>query len=126
MTQLKDLFRAYKVAHKYREAWYNIKWRAVVIAVTVFIIALVYMYLNEKFPFVIDVNPLVAEPFFLGEKLFYWFMIGALFGIISVGLIFEGEFLIGLRHISKELAEAERHLTGKAAPKAKKAVKRGK
>jgi hypothetical protein len=119
MAQMKELFRAYKVAHKYREQWYNIKWRAVMILASVLFITFVYWYLGQHYFYVIE-----EFQFVLSERLFYWFMIGALFGIISIGLIFEGEFLLGLHDISKELAEAEKNiLSPKKAQKAKPSKK---
>ncbi len=107
---MRELIRAYRVAHKYREEWYNLKWRTLVILATVSFIIFVYKYLNDRYDWVIDPFEFVANPiaFHLADKLFYWFMIGALFGIIAVGMIFEGEFLIGLRNISKELSDAEK------------------
>lgn len=108
-----DLLRAYRVAHKYREEWYNIKWRAIVILVSVAFILFVYQYLDLKYYFYVQ-----DYDFFLSERLFNWFMIGSLFGIIAVGMIFEGEFLLGLRNISKELADAERKILKADKPKA--------
>ncbi|MFH1750706.1 MAG: hypothetical protein ABH863_03450 [Candidatus Micrarchaeota archaeon] len=115
MGQVKELLRAYKFAHKYREEWYNIKWRMLVILASVSFIIFVNQYLYGKYDwFVEEFN------FFLAERLFYWFMIGALFGIIAVGMIFEGEFLIGLRNIANELSLTEKGMERKEKPKAAK------
>ncbi|HLC48161.1 MAG TPA: hypothetical protein VJI13_03730 [Candidatus Norongarragalinales archaeon] len=105
MSEMKDLFRAYRVAHKYREEWYNIKWRTLVIISSMAFIVFVYRYLFDRYEWFID-----DFQFILADKLFYWFMIGALFGIIAIGMIFEGEFLLGLRNISRELADAEKKI----------------
>ena len=68
-------------------------------------IVFVYRSLFDRYEWFID-----DFQFILADKLFYWFMIGALFGIIAIGMIFEGEFLLGLRNISRELADAEKKI----------------
>lgn len=105
MGEWSDMFRAYKVAHKYREEWYDIRWRAIIILASVGFIFFINYYLGSKYFFIIE-----EFQFVLSEKLFYWFMIGTLFGIISIGMIFEGEFLLGLRRISKELKGTKEEL----------------
>ncbi|MFH1258193.1 MAG: hypothetical protein ABIG96_06585 [Candidatus Micrarchaeota archaeon] len=123
MGEIRDLMRAYKVAHTYREEWFNIKWRLVVVALSMLFIGFVYWYLNfydnGRYFFVVP-----EYQFLLSEQLFKWFMIGAMFGIISIGLIFEGEFLIGLRNISKELSQAEKAMGLKKEEKRKPAKRR--
>ncbi len=107
MGEMQRMMRAYRVAHKYREEWYNVKWRAVVVMLAIAFIIFIYWYLgiNKDYYWLVEVPS--GETFWLSEKIFNWFMIGALFGIISVGMIFEGEFFLGLRHIARELDDAE-------------------
>ncbi len=108
MGEIKEIMRAYKVAHKYREEWYDIRWRGVIVLFSAFFIGFVYWYLQNRYFYVVE-----EFQFLLSEKLFYWFMIGSLFGIISIGLIFEGEFFLGLRNIAKELSLADKKLDSK-------------
>ncbi|MFH0972189.1 MAG: hypothetical protein V1835_06530 [Candidatus Micrarchaeota archaeon] len=121
MGEVREILRAYKVAHKYREEWYNVKWRLVVVALSVLFICFVYWYLNSYKPYAYFIEEF---GFLLSDRLFYWFMIGALFGIISVGLIFEGEFLLGLRNIAKEINQTEKALIERGKPPARKPSKR--
>ncbi|MBI5225511.1 hypothetical protein HY989_06595 [Candidatus Micrarchaeota archaeon] len=115
MGQVKELMRAYKVAHKYREEWYNIKWRGMIVLLSTFFIGFIYWYLGSQFGYYVQ-----QYDFFLSDKLFHWFMIGSLFGIISIGMIFEGEFFLGLRNIAKELSHADNEVASKKGKNSRK------
>lgn len=109
MTGIRNFLKTYQAAHKTRAAWYHLQWRIFAVLVSAAAIFLVNNYLTWKFPLYI---PELGA--FLGERFFYWFMIGALFGIVMAAAVFEGEFILGVRRVAKELeAEAKQEFKRK-------------
>ena len=67
-------------------------------------IGIIFNYLTWKYPFYIP-----ELGVFLGERLFYFFMLGVLFGIVALAAVFEGEFILGVRRVAGEIeGEARR------------------
>ena len=91
------------------------KWRIFVILVSIILLLYVNDYLHDKY----STYAMTAghpEPFLISEKLFYWFVTGFMFGIIVISVMFEGEFLLGLRKWIREIeagAEQEIRNAGK-------------
>ncbi|MBU1197559.1 hypothetical protein KJ765_03520 [Candidatus Micrarchaeota archaeon] len=99
----KEFVKAYKYIHKTRASWYHLQWRLFAIVVAAAAIGLIHNYLFFKF------NIFLPEyGAFLGERFFYWFMLGILFGIVTVAAVFEGEFMLGVRRVAKEVESEAR------------------
>ncbi len=101
-----SFLKAYHAAHQTRASWYHLQWRIFAALLAAAAIAVIYNYLVWKYPVF-----LVEYGGFLGEKYFYWFMLGVIFGLVSLAAVFEGEFILGVKRVAKEVEqEAKREL----------------
>jgi len=94
----------YASAHGIRRDFFNLKWRLFVILLAALLVLFVNDYLQNKYAAtaVIAISPdgtADAAPYALPDKLFNWFMTGVLFGIVALGVLNEGEFILGLRRM---------------------------
>ena len=92
--RLSGLSSAYSAIQARRAALFNWKWRVFVILLTLSVMFIVREYLDWKYFHVFATESLGA--FLLADKLFYWFMTGLFFGVISLALLYEGELILGL------------------------------
>lgn len=99
----------YVSAHKRRMNYFNLKWRLFVILLAVASILVVNDYVHDKYALAVvyNVDPqgggLNPAGYTLAGKMFDWFMTGVLFGIVALGVLNEGEYVIALRKIAAEL-----------------------
>ena len=100
MAGVRNFLKAYHAAHQTRASWYHLQWRIFAALLAAAAIAVIYNYLTWKYPVF-----LVEYGAFLGEKYFSWFMIGALFGIVSMAAVFEGEFILGVKRVAREVED---------------------
>lgn len=114
--RFKKFLHFYGVAHRSRSTWYNLKWRAIVILLVGILIIFVQDYLNAKYALPVLYN---GRETLLSEKLFYWFMTGLFAGLISFALLFEGEFILGVRRLHKQMEEGLTKLEGKEKKRGK-------
>ena len=111
---MRDFLKTYGFLHRNRASWYHLRWRIFAITVAIIAIMLIYNYVTTKYFVVVP-----EYGFLLGEKFFYWYMIGFISGAIVLALMFEGEFLLGVRHLSSEMKHEEfvKSLTEEQKPK---------
>ena len=98
--KFENFWKTYKHAHKNRMGWYHLKWRAFAILLTAALVTILYNFLIWRYP-----DYLIEHGFTLGERFFYWFMAGFIAGAIALAGIFEGEFILGVRKVAKEIHE---------------------
>ncbi len=118
MGGIRDFLKTYQVAHQTRASWYHLQWRLFAVLVSAAAIGVIYNYLFFKFPMFLP-----EYGTFLGERYFYWFMLGTLFGIVSLAAVFEGEFILGVRKVTHEIESEARSELGTTL-KAKKKRRR--
>jgi hypothetical protein len=121
--RIKRFFHYYRIANRNRWDWISWKWRVFAVLVAAVVILYVSDYLTGKY-FGIATTMGHAAPFIISEKIFYWFMTGFFLGMIVVTLIFEGEFVLGIRklarHLEKEALAGIKALEKPLKTKAKK------
>lgn len=116
--RLKKIAKYYRMTTPTRAAWHSTTWRIIVILLAVVLSLYVNDYLQGKYYQVIELPSGIA---ILADKLFSWFMTGAVFGMLLVGLMYEGEFIIGLNKLTKNLeANAQAELNKMLGSKKKK------
>ncbi|HEV8289781.1 MAG TPA: hypothetical protein VGQ00_02390 [Candidatus Norongarragalinales archaeon] len=111
VSKIRKLAEYYYVANRQRQAWFSGKFRLFVSAVVATGILLVYYHLQSAYSH--DGTPIQIligqNAYLLYEKLFNWFIAGMFFGILAAGLLFEGEFILGiwktLKHLEKGTTE---------------------
>ncbi|VVB67051.1 Uncharacterised protein [Candidatus Norongarragalina meridionalis] len=111
IEKLKKYFRYYADTRTSVAEATSWKWRVIVILLAGIGMASVYDYLMDKYTRLVNVEGIA--PFILSEKLFYWFMTGVLFGIITLDVMYEAEFFVVLRRTVKS-AEKEANARVKA------------
>lgn len=122
--KLKSLMEYYSAIQKKRVVWFSWKWRVIVILLSVSISAMVYDLLENRYFFWVETP---VQAFLLSDKLFSWFMTGFLFGILTLGLLYEGELLINWRRLFRDLEnEAETLIGLKPVKKKRKQLKKKK
>ncbi|MFH0835674.1 MAG: hypothetical protein V1834_00755 [Candidatus Micrarchaeota archaeon] len=120
--RVKALWGYYKTAHQTRFQFYNLTWRVIVVLLAALSMFFIYDYLTWKYTFPVVLS---GASFLLADKLFYWFMVGVFFGIVAMGLIYEGEYLINLNKFGKEVEKETIRAIGLLAQKGgKKNVKK--
>ncbi len=116
MKKLGNFLRTYTAAHQTRASWYHLQWRVFAALMSAAAIGIIYNYLTWKYAFYLP-----EFGAFLGERFFYFFMLGVLFGIVALAAVFEGEFILGVRRVANEI-EHEAH---QELDKGKKKRRRG-
>ncbi|MFH1056330.1 MAG: hypothetical protein V1717_00840 [Candidatus Micrarchaeota archaeon] len=116
----------YVSAHRRRMDFYSWKWRVFLILLAGLIALFVNDYLQVKYAAVVPFEAkadgtLEATSYTMAARLFNWFMTGVLFGIITLAIMYEGEFILGLNKMVSKFEKQVFH------PKVKrKAVKQRK
>ncbi len=126
----------YISAHGIRRDFYNWKWRLFVALLAALVILYINDYVQDKYALtaVYHVNPqggLAPADYTLSGKIFNWFMTGMLFGIIALAVLYEGEFILGLRKMINHFEHDAGRAVGNAfsppaapvSPRGRKAVK---
>ncbi len=122
--KLNSLAGYYTSLQKQRVQWFSWKWRVIVILLALSVSAYVYDLLGEKYFHFVEIP---SGAFLLSEKLFSWFMTGFLFGILTLGLMYEGELLINWKRLFNDFEnEAERLVGVKPKKKKRRALKKKK
>ena len=130
--RLKKYASFYKIAHNQRVKLYHLKWRLFFILLTASAMVLVYEYLQGRYPYGVY-DAIKGVKFMLADRIFEWFSIGVIFGVIALSMLYEGEFILSIRGLVKHfeqqtlqllhLAKARRaasHATSKADAKNKR------
>ena len=106
MPKLAHFVDAWKVAGNARKHWFNAKWRLLVVLLLIASALLVRDYLEDKY--VAEFAATTVPVYLVLDKVFYWFLVGVVFGGAAAALMFEGEFAIGiwksLKHFEKQAA----------------------
>jgi len=105
--RLKKIAKYYRLTQPTRAQWHSTTWRIIVILLAIVLSLYVNDYLQGKYFQAVELPSGVV---ILADKLFSWFMTGVIFGILLVGLMYEGEFIIGLNKLTRALennAQAE-------------------
>ncbi len=117
----------YRIAHRRRVQLFNWKWRVIVALFAIAAMAVIYEYLQYRYPiFFPDVIRGIQVK--LSERIFEWFSIGILFGATAMALLYEGEFVLSIRRLTKEFEATALAMVGiaKTKPKSQKAGKKEK
>ena len=96
----KKLWTYYKTAHQTRLQFFSLTWRVIVVLIAVLSMLFIYDYLANKYFLVVSG---IGDPFLLADRLFYWFIVGVFFGVVAIGVIYEGEYLINLNKFAKDV-----------------------
>ncbi|PIO03833.1 hypothetical protein COT57_00130 [Candidatus Micrarchaeota archaeon CG09_land_8_20_14_0_10_55_25] len=99
--KLGGLLDYYTYLGRKRVQYFSWKWRVIVILLALSVSAYVYDLLNEKYFFFVEAGSQGA--FLLSDKLFSWFMTGFLFGVLALGLLYEGELLVNWRRLFRDV-----------------------
>ncbi len=124
----------YISAHSRRRDFFSWKWRLFVMLLVAAVALVINDYVHDKYAlaaaYTIDPQTGGTTEFVLADKLFNWFMTGTLFGIIALAALYEGEFVLGLRkmirQVGKGAAEAGKSLGKTFEGGGRKGVKRPK
>lgn len=109
--RLKKYASFYKIAHHQRVRLFNLKWRVLVILVVALAMVLIYEYLQWRYP-VTFFDELRQKPVILSDRIFEWFGIGVAFGVIALAGLYEGEFMLGVRRLTKDFEHQAAELLG--------------
>jgi hypothetical protein len=104
MNELRKLYAFSKLAQNRRKSLVDWRWRVVVFCAVLVLFAYTVWYAQFHYPTWIDTVPGKA-PFFLNDRLLEWFTYGFFAGFFTFVLLSEGEFLLALRKITRELGE---------------------
>ncbi len=118
--KLEALSDYYAYLRRKRVQYFSWKWRVIVILLALSISAYVYDLLNAKYFFFVEAG---SQAFLLSDKLFSWFMTGFLFGVLTLGLLYEGELLVNWRRLFRDVEDSVGELLG-VKPVGKKAKRR--
>ncbi|MEM4255043.1 MAG: hypothetical protein QXR53_01805 [Candidatus Norongarragalinales archaeon] len=124
------ILRGYYIsAHRQRMDFFNWKWRLFVILLASLLVLFINDYLQAKYVGTVAFEAkadgsLEAAAYAMPDKLFNWFMTGVLFGIVALAVLYEGEFILGLRKmIARFEKQAETQFGRVAGVRQRKAVK---
>ncbi len=110
----------YLSAHGIRRDFYNWKWRLFIIFLACLVILFINDYLQGKYVATVAFEAkadgtLEAASYAFADKLFNWFMTGVLFGIIALAVLYEGEFILGLRKMISKFEKQAQSQVGRMA-----------
>lgn len=100
LKKLEKFSGYYVAAHGQRLKLTHLKWRTIWILMAVLAVLMVNDYLQFNYSVVVEAN---GKARYLPETLFNWFMTGVAFGIIALAVMYEGEFILSLRRLSREV-----------------------
>lgn len=100
IRRLKKYASFYKIAHNERVKLYHLKWRLFVILLTASLMILIYEYLQGRYPYGVF-DAIKGTKFLLADRVFEWFAIGVIFGVVALSAMYEGEFILGVRRLVK-------------------------
>ncbi len=98
MDRVKKYASFYSIAHHRRVQLYHWKWRLFFILLTASVMVLIYEYLQGRYPYGVY-DAIKGVKFLLSERIFEWFSIGVIFGVVSLAIMYEGEFIFGVRKL---------------------------
>lgn len=98
--RLKKYASFYKIAHNQRVKLYHLKWRLFFILLTASAMILIYEYLQGRYPYGVY-DAIKGTKFLLSDRIFEWFSIGVIFGIVALSVMYEGEFILRIRGLVK-------------------------
>jgi hypothetical protein len=119
-SRIDRFVRYQRVLGRQRHVSFNAPWRVVIIALSALV--LYYVWSTLTFKYAVASLP-AGSPETIGSLLFSWFFYGALLGIITFALLFEGEYLIGVWRLA---GKVEKGLERDAGRLLGKGPKRGK
>jgi hypothetical protein len=99
---LEQLYRYARAAEHRRRRFIDWRWRFLVFALVLVLFSYAYGYLRSVYFVVVEHVP-GKVPFLLSERLLEWFAYGFFAGFLVFALLAEGEFLIGLRRVTRDL-----------------------
>lgn len=111
LKRLKKYASFYKIAHHQRVQLFNLKWRLFVILVVAVAMFGVYEYLQWRYP-ITFFDELRQTPVILSDRVFEWFGIGVAFGVIALAALYEGEFMLSVRKLTKHFEQQAAQLLG--------------
>ncbi|MBI5226264.1 hypothetical protein HY994_03420 [Candidatus Micrarchaeota archaeon] len=100
LKRLKKYASFYRIAHHKRVQLYHWKWRLFFILLVAAAMILVYEYLQGRYPYGVF-DPIKGVKFMLSERIFEWFSIGVMFGVVALAAMYEGEFMFSVRRLVK-------------------------
>jgi len=100
LKKLKKFAGYYGAANRSRAQHSSGKWRILVVLLLISTILVVKDYLTDKYIAEFAENPIA---YLVLDKVLYWFVSGIMIGIAFSWLMFEGEFMIAVWRIGKQL-----------------------
>ncbi|OIO26153.1 hypothetical protein AUJ14_02500 [Candidatus Micrarchaeota archaeon CG1_02_55_22] len=100
LKKLKKFAGYYGEANRARTQHSSGKWRILVVLLLISTILVVKDYLSDKYIAEFAENPIA---YLVLDKVLYWFVSGIMVGIAFSWLMFEGEFMIAVWRIGKQL-----------------------
>lgn len=99
---VRKLYHYSKLAQHRRRKFIDWRWRAIVFFLVLILFAYADWYLQNNYFVVVD-QVAGKLPFLLSHRLLEWFSFGFFAGFFIFVVLAEGEFLIGLRAVTREL-----------------------
>lgn len=125
IRRLKKYASFYKIAHNERVKLYHLKWRLFVILLIASLMILIYEYLQGRYPYGVF-DAIKGTKFLLADRVFEWFAIGVIFGVVALSAMYEGEFILGVRrlvkHFEHQTADLLHHARARRSEKSGKEV----
>ncbi len=102
--RLKKYTSFYKIAHNQRVQLYHLKWRIFMMLLTAAAMILIYEYLQGRYPYGVY-DAIKGTKFLLADRVFEWFAIGVIFGVVTLAALYEGEFILSVRRLVKHFEQ---------------------
>jgi len=104
MQRLRKYTSFYKIAHNQRVKLYHLKWRLFMMLLVAAAMILIYEYLQGRYPYGVY-DAIKETKFLLSERIFEWFAIGVIFGVVALAVMYEGEFILSIRRLVKHFEQ---------------------
>ena len=114
LKKIKKFSSYYLAAHSQRLKLTHPTWRLFFVLAVAVGVLFVNDYLQVNYAAVVEANGKLR---YLPDALFNWFMTGLVLGILTLALLYEGEFILSLKHMVKDFE-------GEAGEKISKARKK--
>ncbi|MBI2445609.1 hypothetical protein HYV43_04440 [Candidatus Micrarchaeota archaeon] len=104
IRRLKKYTSFYKIAHNQRVKLYHLKWRLFMMLLVAATMILIYEYLQGRYPYGVY-DAIKGTKFLLADRVFEWFSIGVIFGVVALSVLYEGEFILSVRRLVKHFEQ---------------------
>ena len=113
LKRLKKYASFYRIAHHKRVQMFHLTWRIFFILLVAAVMIMVNEYLQARSPYGVY-DAIKGVKFLLADRIFEWFSIGVMFGVLALGAMNEGEFILSVRRLLKHFEMQTLHLLRRA------------